>query len=85
MAIPQLRLVTTSNSSRVSRPLAMGICVPNQRYIAAGAIVTTQSDAASLPLAPSRHQPKRQNLPPQPYLRLVGRSHTPEMEYRIAQ
>ncbi len=78
MAIPKLRLITTDKESTVNcQPLAMGVHVPDGRHVGAGAIITTQSAANSLPLVTTRRRSKisKRHFP---NLRLV--SNYPEKE-----
>jgi hypothetical protein len=49
MAIPKLKLVTTSPAATSHQPLSMAVCIPDQKHIPAGAIITSQSDLESLP------------------------------------
>ncbi|MEM8675259.1 MAG: hypothetical protein AAGF83_15500 [Cyanobacteria bacterium P01_G01_bin.67] len=50
MAIPKLRLITTSKkiSTATYQTLSTGVHVPDGRYISAGARIVTQSTATSL-------------------------------------
>ena len=59
MAIPKLRLINRDKESTVNcQPLAMRVHVPDGRHIGAGAIVTNQSAANSLPLTTTRRRSK---------------------------
>jgi hypothetical protein len=50
MLVPKLRLLTTNQNAKANyQTLPMGVRVANGRYIEAGALITTQTTASSLP------------------------------------
>jgi bifunctional N-acetylglucosamine-1-phosphate-uridyltransferase/glucosamine-1-phosphate-acetyltransferase GlmU-like protein len=50
MAVPKLRVITTNPFAGVnSKPMAMAVRVADGRYVAPGALITTQTAASSLP------------------------------------
>ena len=73
MAIPKLRLITIHKESPVNfATLAMGVNVADSRYVPAGALITTQSAADSLPLASTHRMRSKTSSPHRPNLRLVS-------------
>ena len=73
MAIPKLRLITTHNQSPVNfATLARGVNVADGRYVPAGARITTQSAADSLPLASTTRMRSKTSRWHHPNLRLVS-------------
>ncbi len=63
MARPKLRLITKDQQSTLNcQPLAMAVGVPDGRYVGAGALITTQSAANSLPLVSARRCSNRRQF-----------------------
>jgi hypothetical protein len=76
MLVPKLRLLTTNQSATTNyQALPMGVRVANGRYIEAGALITTQTAASSLPTfgfkKATQSLSTKQSFPKKSHLRLV--------------
>jgi tetrahydrodipicolinate N-succinyltransferase len=76
MLAAKLRLLTTNQNAKTNyQTLPMGVHVANGRYIEAGAIITTQTAASSLPTfgfrKPTQSVSTKQSLSRKSHLRLV--------------